>query len=323
LTPGAVTIRLALSMPCHVRNVSAVHNSAAPRLVVSDQRRAQPRAWPSTSRRSAIMTSNLTLKDEIAAYWSTRAAGFDASPGHAISPGRERAAWLRLLADRLGPLQDRQVLELASGTGEFTGLLLETGAWVTGLDLSDAMLARARHKLAGAHRRLSLFLGDAEDTREPANRYDAVVCRHLAWTLPEPRRAVTEWFRVLRPGGRLMVVDGDWVRLPLIGRVRRAIGRGLTWAMCHQAEAIDRAGHDRIMARVHFRDGLRPAPLAAMLRDAGFTDIQNGPIATIRRHQRRAARFPHALMLGAATDFWLTAAKPRDADRCRPSMDPA
>lgn len=102
---------------------------------------------------------------------------------------------------------------------------------MTGLDLCEAMLARARPKLAAAGRRASLFLGDAEDTREPSGRYDAVVCRHLVWTLPDPARAAAEWLRVLRPGGRLLVVDGDWVPLPAWGRVRRTVGQVLMWVM--------------------------------------------------------------------------------------------
>ena len=77
-------------------------------------------------------------------------------------------------------------MELASGTGEFTGLSAEVGADVTGRDLCDAMLAWACPKLAAAGRRASLFLGDAEDACEPPGTYDALVCRHLVWTFPEP-----------------------------------------------------------------------------------------------------------------------------------------
>jgi ubiquinone/menaquinone biosynthesis C-methylase UbiE len=256
------------------------------------------------------MTRNLTLKDEIAAYWSARAVSFDASPGHGITTDGERAAWLALLREGLGPLEGRRVLELASGTGEFTSVLLQAGAEVTGLDLSEAMLARARAKLAHAGRQASLFLGDAEETREPSGRYDAVVCRHLVWTLPGPHRAAADWLRVLRAGGRLMVIDGDWVRLPLLGRIKRAIGTGLMRVLRRPAEPIDWEAHQRIMSQVHFRAGLRPRPLADILSAAGFVDVRVGSIAPIRRQQRRGARFPRSLTVGIYDDFWLTAVKP-------------
>ena len=256
------------------------------------------------------MTTNRSLKDEIAEYWAARAASFDSSPGHGIGSGDERRAWLGLLADRLGPMRDRKVLELASGTGEFTGVLADTGAVVTGIDLCEAMLARARPKLAAAGREARLFLGDAEDTREPGGSYDAVVCRHLVWTLPEPQRAVSDWFRVLGPGGRLLLIDGDWVRLPFFGRLRRAAGWALMRLLRRTAETVDWAAHERIMAQVHFRDGLQPEPLAAMLRAAGFIAIETGSIGPIRRAQRRAAPFPRSLTIGVYDDFWITATKP-------------
>lgn len=256
------------------------------------------------------MARNFTVKDEVAAYWSARAAGFDASPGHGMTAPGERAAWLALLRAELGLLAGRRVLELASGTGEFTRVLVDAGAEVTGLDLSEAMLARARRKLAADGRRVRLFLGDAEATGEPTGRYDAVVCRHLVWTLPEPRVAAADWLRVLRPGGRLMVIDGDWVRLPLWGRVRRALGHGLERLLRWPVEPIDWAAHARIMAQVHFRDGLRPEPLAALLREAGFADVRIGSIAPIRRLQRRGAGFPRSLKVGVYRDFFLTAVRP-------------
>jgi ubiquinone/menaquinone biosynthesis C-methylase UbiE len=253
---------------------------------------------------------NVTIKDEIAAYWSARAASFDASPGHGIAPGGERAAWLKLIADRAGPLVGKHVLELASGTGEFTNLLLEAGADVTGLDLSEDMLRRARDKTSPAGRRVRLYLGDAEDTREAAEQYDAVVCRHLVWTLPEPARAAGDWLRVLKPGGRLLIIDGDWERLPLMGRLRRAAGTALMWLLRTPHVELDWAAHRRIVAQVHFSCGLTPEPLMAILNAAGFADIKTGSIKAIRREQRKAARFPRSLAVGIYNDFWMTATRP-------------
>lgn len=81
------------------------------------------------------------------------------------------------------------MLELAFGTGEITSVLLALGFRVTGLDLTEAMLRKAKAKHAGASD-LSLFLGDAEDTREDDESHDAIVMRHLVWT----------WTRTLTSG---------------------------------------------------------------------------------------------------------------------------
>ncbi|WP_080518844.1 methyltransferase domain-containing protein [Rhodopseudomonas palustris] len=58
---------------------------------------------------------------------------------------------------------------------------------------------------------VKFHLGDAENPMMPDERFDAVVSRHLVWTLPDPEAALADWLRVLRPGGRVVLVDCDWV----------------------------------------------------------------------------------------------------------------
>jgi SAM-dependent methyltransferase len=131
---------------------------------------------------------------------------------------------MAVLRRHLGP-EPLQVLELASGTGEVTRVLRALGHRVTGLDFSEAMIARARakHRGDGAAR---FVLADAENTMEPDGAYDAVVCRHLVWTLTDPQAALHDWFRTLRPDGRLVVFDGNFVTPSWSGRVAK---RALAW----------------------------------------------------------------------------------------------
>ena len=146
---------------------------------------------------------NFTLKEEIRAYWSARAESFDLSFGHAIKSDRELKAFQRLIGDSFGP-QPLDVLDLACGTGEITRALLSLNHRVTALDFSEAMLERARAKHGKAAR---FRLGDAEHLLDEDASYDAAITRHLVWTLTDPEAALSEWFRVLRPGGRLLLAD--------------------------------------------------------------------------------------------------------------------
>lgn len=218
---------------------------------------------------------NWTLKDEIREYWSMRSETFDLSPGHEIFGDDERAAWHRLIRRHLGDGEGRAVLDLASGTGVISRLLSETGFKVTGLDFSEPMLERARRKHKALKTGATFLIGDAEDTRQPDDHYDAVTTRHLVWTLPDPAAAFADWFRVLKPGGKVLIVDADMAARTLPQRIGRKIAGWLKAVAPNPAttHGIDRAVHNRILERVHFSRGARAEDVAALLAGAGFEDI--------------------------------------------------
>lgn len=256
------------------------------------------------------MTANHVLKDDIRDYWSDRAAGFDDAFGHRIPPGPEREAWQGEIARHLGaaPLE---VLELACGTGEVTGALRRLGHRVTGLDFSEPMLARAKAKHAGDPG-ARFFLADAEYTREPGARYDAVVCRHLVWTLTDPEAALADWFRVLRPGGHLLVFDGDFsAPHGLAGRMaKRAIGWLDRLQGASPAHTPDAARHAAIQRRLPFADGLTVERLRPMAEGAGFIAVAGHPHDPIARAQRKGAALRDRLRTRLFRRFVLHARKP-------------
>jgi ubiquinone/menaquinone biosynthesis C-methylase UbiE len=71
------------------------------------------------------------------------------------------------------------------------------------------MIAQARKKAAERQATIRFEQADAEQLPFAAASFDIAVSRHLLWTLPNPERAMDEWIRVLRPGGRLIVVDSQ------------------------------------------------------------------------------------------------------------------
>ncbi len=89
---------------------------------------------------------NWSLKDDIREYWTIRAETYDLSPGHGIAKIREMEAWKRLIRRHLGDGENRKALDLACGTGVMTMLMHDLGFDVTGLDFTEAMMAKARRK---------------------------------------------------------------------------------------------------------------------------------------------------------------------------------
>ncbi|OEV03140.1 class I SAM-dependent methyltransferase [Streptomyces oceani] len=145
----------------------------------------------------------------ITAYWDAAAAEFDEEPDHGLRAEPVRAAWRVALRGWL-PAGPVDVLDLGCGTGSLSLLLAADGHRVTGVDLAPRMVERARAKLAAAGLPGGFLVGDAMAPPTGAQRFDVLLSRHLAWTLPDPQAALREWVSRLRPGGRLVLVEGRW-----------------------------------------------------------------------------------------------------------------
>jgi len=260
--------------------------------------------------------TNYGLRDEIKAYWSERAATFDLSPGHEIFSEEERAAWHRLFTQHLGKGEGRMALDLASGTGVVSHLMDDLGFRVTGLDWSEPMLALARAKAKSRGRAISFRMGDAENTMEPDDHYDVVVNRHLVWTLVDPASAFAEWFRVLKPGGTLLIIDGDFVNSTLRERILSKLagwGQRLGWlksdAVSNSPEMMET--HRSILSRVYFRDGARAAAVADLLMYSGFEDITiDTRLEDIHRAQARNWNVLKAMVRKSQHRYAIRAVKP-------------
>ncbi|WP_413756507.1 class I SAM-dependent methyltransferase [Streptomyces sp. MMBL 11-3] len=139
--------------------------------------------------------------------WDAVSATFDDEPDHGLRDPAVRGAWAARLRGWL-PRAPADVLDLGCGTGSLSLLASEARHRVTGVDLSPRMVALARAKLAG---RDAVFLvGDAAAPPVGEQRFDVVLVRHVLWALPDPGRVLRHWRGLLRPGGRLVLVEGVW-----------------------------------------------------------------------------------------------------------------
>ena len=150
------------------------------------------------------------VKQQVAAHWNRRAAHFDEDFGHSIRTAAERAAWDRILDLAVPQRGALDALDVGCGTGFLSFELAARGCQVTGIDFAPAMLAEARRKAAERGVSIRFEEGDAEQLRFAPASFDLVMSRHLLWTLPHPEAAIDEWIRVLRPGERLVIVDGQF-----------------------------------------------------------------------------------------------------------------
>jgi ubiquinone/menaquinone biosynthesis C-methylase UbiE len=157
--------------------------------------------------RSSSASSPDPVKAQVAAHWDRRAPTFDEDFGHSIRTPDERAAWDRILDLVLGGRAALDALDAGCGTGFLAFELTARGHRVIGVDFAPAMIAEARRKAREQSVAVRFEQGDIEQLPFESGRFDLVISRHVLWTLPHPEAAIDEWIRVLRPGGRLVVVD--------------------------------------------------------------------------------------------------------------------
>ena len=212
------------------------------------------------------------VKQQVAAHWDRRAAQFDEDFGHSIRTPAERAAWDRIFGLVLlsrGPLD---AIDLGCGTGFLSLELAARGHRVTGVDFAPAMLARAERKAAERSLSVRFEQADAEQLPFAPASFDLAISRHVLWTLPHPEAAIDEWVRVLRPGGRLVVVDGA----VLDGSDRVAGAQ----PGC-QENARTSPEYQAVGDRLPFLGGRPREQIETLLRAHGLVDISSDSLADL------------------------------------------
>ena len=113
-----------------------------------------------------------------------------------------------MLLNELAPMDPGRVLDIGCGTGVLLARLAARGWSPVGLDLCEPMVHQARTKLRDRTDSVSLAVGDSEHVPFAEQSFDAVTCANSFHHYPQQQTVVREMFRVLKPGGVLLLLDG-------------------------------------------------------------------------------------------------------------------
>ncbi len=192
----------------------------------------------------------MKVKQQIREWWDNSHHDYDNIPEHRVHSKAEKEIWRDALTKSLGTAQRLKILDMGTGTGFLALLLAEMGHDVIGADWSKSKLKEANKKIKSSDIPVEFVIEDAEDLSFEDGIFDAVVSRHLIWTLSDPNTAFKEWARVIKPGGRVLTDIPDKHHHHRSHHFGEEIGRELP-----------------------FYNGANPEDVVRMFEDAGLTNV--------------------------------------------------
>ncbi|MBV1833175.1 class I SAM-dependent methyltransferase [Novacetimonas pomaceti] len=193
--------------------------------------------------------------DAVRVAYRRWAAVYDTLFGGISALARKRAV------EAVNALPGQQVLEVGVGTG-LALPYYRRDKQITGIDLSEDMLERARQRVAKMHLKNvdALLEMDAEETKFPDASFDIAVAMFVASVVPHPRRLLSELKRVVKPGGHILFVN----HFLATGGVRLAVERGMARASRSLGWHPDFAMESLLPPEDMARAVIRPVPPAGL-----------------------------------------------------------
>ena len=177
------------------------------------------------------------------------------------------------------------VLDIAAGTGDLAlafARKVGAGGTVVHTDINEAMLRQGRDRLVDAGLFLPTVLCDAESLPFPTGRFDLVSVAFGLRNMTHKERALAEMNRVLKPGGRLLVLEFSKVAAPL--------AKAYDWYSFKVLPLLGRLVAGDEQSYRYLAESIRMHPdqeaLKALMKDAGFghVDIHNLSAGVVALH---------------------------------------
>ncbi len=211
-------------------------------------------------------------------YWGRRADSYDTYRAGRLGQEQVRRVWAEAWARAL-PAPPAAVLDVGTGTGQVALLLAELGHDVTGIDLAQEMIERARGNAAGMGAAPALQVGDAVAPDFRSASFDAITSRYVLWTLREPATALGNWRRLRRTGGTLAAVDSTWFP--------DGVHAGAPPEPSDTRAEFRALYDDRVLAALPLAQARTIDDTVALVRAAGFTGVALTPLEDVLELDRQ------------------------------------
>ena len=211
-----------------------------------------------------------TIKQNITRLWNQAYINYDDCYAHGLKSEEEKKEWLRFLRKVIGK-QPCSILDVGAGTGFVSLLLAELGHTCKGVDLSENMLSKAKEKAEKAgFSNVTFAIGD--------------------------EKAIKEWKRVLKPGGRLVIMEGNWHYNRLSDRIQVFFGKCLITLVEHRNAFSNDGDYDKdTKEELPMMKSRNARRLAQMVQDAGLK-VTVIPMTEVDRVEKQAMPLRYRLL---------------------------
>lgn len=196
---------------------------------------------------------------------------------HLLSLGIDRSWRRRALREIVDPRREQRILDVACGTGDFSIAIarkMRPGSRVTGLDLSPGMLAVMQEKLrkSGLQDRIDTLEGDCEKLPWQAPCFDVVTIAFGIRNFEDRGAALREILRVLKPGGKLVILELSVPSNPLLRALYKLYFTRLL-PRIGGAVSGDRRAYEYLPASVLGFPG--PQQWTAFMQECGYAEVRH------------------------------------------------
>ncbi len=235
----------------------------------------------------------IDVKSRVGLYWDRRSLTYDRNvyKSHDVA----QPLWKSILKTEIRTDRNLNILDVGTGTGFLALLFAELGHNVTGIDISKYMLEKSRYNAERLRLTVNFMHGDAEKLPFDDGSFDIVMNRYLLWTLPDPKTAVNEWSRVVKSGGKLMLIDGRWHDPAIHMRLRRFLGSIIVFLTENRNPRMFTSYYATIKDQLPFFNGITPNEVVDLFTEVGLKKISVNNLEKLRDFETKNRPLPYKI----------------------------
>lgn len=150
--------------------------------------------------------TNSDVQDRVTEYWDMRARGYSLATRLSL---RDSSNMMDEISRMINLSNRMRVADMGCSAGLMSMIFARLGHDVTGLDLSENMIRQARRNARDLGLSIDFRVADVQDPPLPEASFDLIIAKSVIWCTVDPVRAYSRWMDILKPGGCLLVIDGN------------------------------------------------------------------------------------------------------------------